>query len=181
MCEATAIVAAAVAIGTTAYQVDQAREQRKGAESLRRYRQEEEEAAARESMQIAAERINEDLQQTQEAAAAELEKSHRRAAAAASRATVIGGEMGAFGANHTALLREIYIQETQFNQAVSGSLRMAQEAAARDTQEARLGFHSRLVNARTLPTPQPNYVGYALQGIDTGFRLYPQIKGATDS
>ena len=117
------------------------------------------------------------LQQRQEqvAAAQRLQESTKRAREARATARVSAGEAGVSGLSVDALINDMTRQEADFRFATTQQQQMANTNRELQLRDAGLGFTNNMLRINR-PIEQPNYLGAALGGTQTGLSTYNALK-----
>ena len=117
------------------------------------------------------------IQQGQEevAAAQRVNESARKAREARSTARVSAGEAGVAGLSVDALINDLTREEAEFNFATQQQLQMSNVNRTMQLDQAGLGFTNNMLRINK-PIEQPNYLGAALGGAQTGLSTYSVTK-----
>jgi len=113
------------------------------------------------------------MQQQQEAVARsqKLQESARGAMEARSRATVAAGEAGVSGLSVNALLGDISRRQAEYEFSSLQQAQMTDVNRQLALQEAGIGFSRNMLRINQ-PISQPDYLGAAVQGVQTGLSNY---------
>ena len=170
MCEPTTIALAlgAAQAGTTV--IGQQQQAKTQAEAQRR-------ASAAERQRYLHEVSSMRMQQQQEqvAAAKQIQESIRKTREAKSTAFVAAGERGVSGISVSAVLREMDNQLARDKFNTAQQLQMNDVNRQLQLRDAGLGFTNNMLRINK-PIEQPNYLGAALSGAQTGLSTYSAIK-----
>ena len=117
------------------------------------------------------------IQQGQEqvAAAQKLSESARKAMEARATARVSAGEAGVAGLSVDALINDLTRKEAEYSFNVQEQTRMSDVNRQLQLRDAGLGFTNNMLRINK-PIEQPNYLGAALSGAQTGLSTYSSIK-----
>ena len=117
------------------------------------------------------------LQQGQEqvAAAQRIQESTRKAREARSTARVSAGEAGVAGLSVDALISDLTREEASYNFATQQQTQMNDVNRSLQLRDAGLGFTNNMLRINK-PIEQPNYLGAALGGAQTGLSTYSVTK-----
>ena len=117
------------------------------------------------------------LQQGQEqvAAAQRIQESTRKAREARSTARVSAGEAGVAGLSVDALINDLTREEASYNFATQQQTQMNDVNRSLRLRDAGLGFTNNMLRINK-PIEQPNYLGAALDGAQTGLSTYSVTK-----
>jgi len=117
------------------------------------------------------------LQQGQEqvAAAQRIQESTRKAREARSTARVSAGEAGVAGLSVDALINDLTREEASYNFATQQQTQMNDVNRSLQLRDAGLGFTNNMLRINK-PIEQPNYLGAALSGAQTGMSTYSTLK-----
>ena len=117
------------------------------------------------------------IQQGQEevAAAQRVNESARKAREARATARVSAGEAGVAGLSVDALINDLTREEAEFNFATQQQLQMSNVNRTMQLDQAGLGFTNNMLRINK-PIEQPNYLGAALGGAQTGLSTYSVTK-----
>ena len=117
------------------------------------------------------------LQQGQEqvAAAQRIQESTRKAREARSTARVSAGEAGVAGLSVDALINDLTREEASYNFATQQQTQMNDVNRSLQLRDAGLGFTNNMLRINK-PIEQPNYLGAALDGAQTGLSTYSVTK-----
>ena len=114
-------------------------------------------------------------QQEQVAAAQKLSESARKAMEARATARVSAGEAGVAGLSVDALINDLTRKEAEYSFNVQEQTRMSDVNRQLQLRDAGLGFTNNMLRINK-PIEQPNYLGAALSGAQTGLSTYSAIK-----
>ena len=117
------------------------------------------------------------IQQGQEqvAAAQKMSESARKAMEARATARVSAGEAGVAGLSVDALINDLTRQEAEYSFNVQKQAQMSDVNRQLQLRDAGLGFTNNMLRINK-PIEQPNYLGAALSGAQTGMSTYSAIK-----
>jgi Fe-S cluster assembly iron-binding protein IscA len=117
------------------------------------------------------------IQQGQEqiAAAQKMSESARKATEARSTARVSAGESGVAGLSVDALINDLTRQEAEYSFATQQQTQMNDANRQLQLRDAGLGFTNNMLRINK-PINQPNYIGAALSGAQTGLSTYSALK-----
>lgn len=117
------------------------------------------------------------IQQGQEqvAAAKRIQESTRKAREARATARVSAGEAGVAGLSVDALINDLTREEAEYSFATQQQLQMNDVGRQMQLQNAGLGFTNNMLRINR-PIEQPNYLGAALGGAQTGMSTYSALK-----
>ena len=117
------------------------------------------------------------IQQGQEevAAAQKVNESARKAREARSTARVSAGEAGVAGLSVDALINDLTREEAEYSFATQQQLQMNDVGRDMQLQNAGLGFTNNMLRINR-PIEQPDYLGAALSGAQTGMSTYSTLK-----
>jgi multidrug efflux pump subunit AcrA (membrane-fusion protein) len=117
------------------------------------------------------------IQQGQEqvAAAQRIQESTRKAREARSTARVSAGEAGVAGLSVDALINDLTREEASYNFATQQQTQMNDVNRTIQLDQAGLGFTNNMLRINR-PIEQPNYLGAALGGAQTGLSTYDVTK-----
>jgi hypothetical protein len=113
--------------------------------------------------------------QEQVAAAQRVNESARKAREARSTARVSAGEAGVAGLSVDALINDLTKQEAEFNFATQQQLQMNDVGRSMQLENAGLSFTNNMLRINK-PIEQPDYLGAALSGAQTGLSTYDVTK-----
>jgi len=113
--------------------------------------------------------------QEQVAAAQRVNESARKAREARATARVSAGEAGVAGLSVDALINDLTKQEAEFNFATQQQLQMNDVGRSMQLENAGLSFTNNMLRINK-PIEQPNYLGAALSGAQTGLSTYSTLK-----
>tara|TARA_B110000305_G_scaffold237531_1_gene301054 strand:+ start:522 stop:1037 length:516 start_codon:yes stop_codon:yes gene_type:complete len=113
--------------------------------------------------------------QEQVAAAQRISASARKAREARATARVSAGEAGVAGISVDALINDLTKQEAEFNFATQQQLQMNDVGREMQLKDAGLGFTNNTLRINK-PIEQPDYLGAALSGAQTGMSTYSTLK-----
>ncbi len=117
------------------------------------------------------------IQQGQEqvAAAQRLQESTKKAREARATARVSAGEAGVAGLSVDALINDLTRKEAEYNFNTQKQLQMSDVNRTLQLRDAGLGFTNNMLRINK-PIEQPNYLGAALSGAQTGLSTYSVTK-----
>jgi len=117
------------------------------------------------------------IQQGQEqvAAAQRLQESSKKAMEARATAKVSAGESGVAGLSVDALINDLTREEAQYNFNTQEQLEMSDVNRTLQLRDAGLGFTNNMLRINK-PIEQPNYLGAALSGVQTGLSANSALK-----
>ena len=117
------------------------------------------------------------VQQGQEevAAAQRIQESTRKAREARATARVSAGEAGVAGLSVDALINDLTREEANYNFATQQQLKMNDVGRSMQLENAGLGFTNNMLRINK-PIEQPDYLGAALSGAQTGMSTYSTLK-----
>ena len=117
------------------------------------------------------------IQQGQEqvAAAQRIQESTRKAREARSTARVSAGEAGVAGLSVDALINDLTREEASYNFATQQQTQMNDVNRTMQLDQAGLGFTNNMLRINR-PIEQPDYLGAALGGAQTGLSTYSTLK-----
>ena len=117
------------------------------------------------------------IQQGQEqvAAAQRLQESTKKAREARATARVSAGEAGVAGLSVDALINDLTRKEAEYNFNTQKQLQMSDVNRTLQLRDAGLGFTNNMLRINK-PIEQPNYLGAALDGAQTGLSTYSALK-----
>ena len=115
-------------------------------------------------------------QQQQEALARSqnLNESSRRAMEARATATTAAGEAGVSGLSVNALLGDLSRQQAEYEFSVQRQAQLTDVNRQLALREAGIGFSRNMLRINQ-PISQPDYLGSAVQGVQTGLSNYGVI------
>lgn len=113
--------------------------------------------------------------QEQVAAAQRIQESTRKAREARATAGVSAGEAGVAGLSVDALINDLTREEAEYSFATQQQLQMNDVGRDMQLQNAGLGFTNNMLRINR-PIEQPNYLGAALSGAQTGMSTYSVTK-----
>ena len=113
--------------------------------------------------------------QEQDAAAQRLQNSSKRAREARATARVSAGEAGVAGLSVDALINDLTREEANYNFATQQQLQMSDVNRTLQLGDAGLGFTNNMLRINK-PIEQPDYLGAALSGAQTGMSTYSTLK-----
>ena len=113
--------------------------------------------------------------QEQVAAAQKINVSARKAREARATARVSAGEAGVAGLSVDALINDLTKQEAEYNFATQQQLQMNDVGRTMQLENAGLGFSNNMLRINR-PIEQPDYLGAALSGAQTGMSTYSTLK-----
>jgi hypothetical protein len=117
------------------------------------------------------------VQQGQEevAAAQRIQESTRKAREARATARVSAGEAGVAGLSVDALINDLTREEANYRFATNQQLQMNDVNRTMQLDQAGLGFTNNMLRINR-PIEQPDYLGSALSGAQTGLSTYSVTK-----
>ena len=117
------------------------------------------------------------VQQRQEqiAAAQRIQESTRKAREARATARVSAGEAGVSGLSVDALINDLTREEASYRFATNKQTQMNDVNRTLQLRDAGLGFQNNLLRINR-PIEQPDYLGAALSGAQTGMSTYSTLK-----
>jgi len=117
------------------------------------------------------------VQQGQEevAAAQRVNESARKAREARATARVSAGEAGVAGLSVDALINDLTREEANYNFATQQQLQMNDVGRSMQLENAGLGFTNNMLRINK-PIEQPDYLGAAISGAQTGLSTYDVTK-----
>ena len=117
------------------------------------------------------------VQQGQEevAAAQRVNESARKAREARATARVSAGEAGVAGLSVDALINDLTREEAEYNFATQQQLQMNDVGRSMQLENAGLGFTNNMLRINK-PIEQPDYLGAAISGAQTGLSTYDVTK-----
>ena len=117
------------------------------------------------------------VQQGQEevAAAQRIQESTRKAREARATARVSAGEAGVAGLSVDALISDLTREEANYNFATQQQLQMSDVNRTLQLGDAGLGFTNNMLRINK-PIEQPDYLGAAISGAQTGLSTYDVTK-----
>ena len=117
------------------------------------------------------------IQQGQEqvAAAQRLQESTKKAREARATARVSAGEAGVAGLSVDALINDLTRKEAEYSFKTQKQLQMSDVNRTLQLRDAGLGFTNNMLRINK-PIEQPNYLGAALSGDQTGLSTYSVTK-----
>ena len=117
------------------------------------------------------------IQQGQEqvAAAQRLQESTKKAREARATARVSAGEAGVAGLSVDALINDLTRKEAEYNFNTQKQLQMSDVNRTMQLEQAGLGFTNNMLRINK-PIEQPNYLGAALSGAQTGLSTHSALK-----
>lgn len=113
--------------------------------------------------------------QEQVAAAQRINESAKKAREARATARVSAGEAGVAGLSVDALINDLTREEAEYSFATQQQLQMNDVGRSMQLQNAGLGFTNNMLRINR-PIEQPNYLGAALSGAQTGMSTYSALK-----
>ena len=113
--------------------------------------------------------------QEQVAAAQRIQASTKKAREARSTARVSAGEAGVAGLSVDALINDLTREEADYSFANTQQLQMNDVNRTLQLESAGLGFTNNMLRINK-PIEQPNYLGAALGGAQTGLSTYSALK-----
>lgn len=170
MCDPVTIAASMAVAQTATTVIGQQQMAKTQAEAQRR-------ASAAERQRYLHEVSSMRIQQGQEqvAAAQKLSESARKAMEARATARVSAGEAGVAGLSVDALINDLTRKEAEYSFNVQEQTRMSDVNRQLQLRDAGLGFTNNMLRINK-PIEQPNYLGAALSGAQTGLSTYSSIK-----
>ena len=117
------------------------------------------------------------IQQGQEqvAAAQKMSESARKAMEARATARVSAAESGVAGLSVDALINDLTRKEAEYSFNVQQQIQMSDVNRQLQLRDAGLGFTNNMLRINK-PIEQPNYLGAALSGAQTGLSTYSTLK-----
>jgi hypothetical protein len=117
------------------------------------------------------------IQQGQEqiASAQRVADSSRKAMEARATARVSSGEAGVAGLSVDALINDMTRKEAEFNARTQQQTQFSDVNRKLQLRDAGLGFSNNMLRINK-PIEQPNYLGAALSGAQTGLSTYSALK-----
>ena len=117
------------------------------------------------------------IQQGQEqvAAAQKINESARKAREARATARVSAGEAGVAGLSVDALINDLTKQEAEYSFATQQQLEMNDVGRTMQLENAGLSFTNNMLRINK-PIEQPDYLGAAISGAQTGMSTYSTLK-----
>jgi hypothetical protein len=117
------------------------------------------------------------IQQGQEqvAAAQKMSESARKATEARATARVSAGESGVAGLSVDALINDLTRKEAEYSFNVQQQTQMNDVNRQLQLRDSGIGFTNNLLRINK-PIDQPNYIGAALSGAQTGLSTYSALK-----
>lgn len=116
-------------------------------------------------------------QQEMVARAQRIQEANRKAMEARATATVSAGESGVSGLSVDALLGDLTRKEAEYTFSEQQQAAMTDVNRQIQLQEAGIGFSRNMLRINR-PIEQPDYLGSALGGIQTGLSNYSVMKNA---
>ncbi len=113
--------------------------------------------------------------QEQVAAAQRIQASTRKAREARATARVSAGEAGVAGLSVDALINDLTKQEAEYSFATQQQTQMNDVGRTMQLKDAGLGFTNNMLRINK-PIEQPDYLGAALSGAQTGMSTYSTLK-----
>ena len=113
--------------------------------------------------------------QEQVAAAQRINESAKKAREARATARVSAGESGVAGLSVDALINDLTREEAEYSFATQQQLQMNDVGRSMQLQNAGLGFTNNMLRINR-PIEQPDYLGAALSGAQTGMSTYSALK-----
>jgi len=113
--------------------------------------------------------------QEQVAAAQRINESAKKAREARATARVSAGEAGIAGLSVDALINDLTKQEAEYSFATQQQLQMNDVGRSMQLENAGLSFTNNMLRINK-PIEQPNYLGAALSGAQTGMSTYSTLK-----
>lgn len=170
MCEPTTIALAMGAAQAGATAIGQQQMAKTQAEAQRR-------ASAAERQRYLHEVSSMRIQQGQEqvASAQRMSESARKAMEARATARVSAGESGVAGLSVDALVNDLTRKEAEYSFNVQKQTRMSDVNRQLQLRDAGIGFTNNMLRINK-PIEQPNYLGAALSGAQTGLSTYSALK-----
>ncbi len=167
------IIAAGLGIASTAMQIQGQRQQAKAQAKAQKN------ASTAEQQRYLAEVSSMRVQQRQEqvAAAQRIQASTKKAREARATARVSAAEAGVAGLSVDALINDLTRQEAEHRSATTQQLEMNDVNRQMQLNDAGLGFTNTMLRINK-PIEQPDYLGAALSGAQTGMSTYSWAKDA---
>jgi len=167
----TALVSAAVGVAQTVSSIQGQRQQAEMQE------QAQANASVQERQRYLAEVSAMRTQQQQEmiARAQRIQEASKRGMEAKSRARVAAGESGVSGLSVDALMGDLTRQEAQYAFSEQQQAEMTDVNRQIQLQESGIGFNRNMLRINK-PIEQPDYLGSALGGIQSGLSTYSSLK-----
>ena len=171
MCEPVTLTALALGAASAGTQVMGQRQQAKTQAKVQKN------ASAAERQRYLQEVSSMRIQQGQEqvAAAQRIQESTRKAREARSTARVSAGEAGVAGLSVDALINDLTREEASYNFATQQQTQMNDVNRTMQLDQAGLGFTNNMLRINR-PIEQPDYLGAALSGAQTGMSTYSTLK-----
>ena len=113
--------------------------------------------------------------QEQVAAAQRINESAKKAREARATARVSAGEAGVAGLSVDALINDLTREEAEYSFATQQQTQMNDVGRQMQLQNAGLGFTNNMLRINR-PIEQPDYLGAALSGAQTGMSTYSTLK-----
>ena len=113
--------------------------------------------------------------QEQVAAAQRINESAKKAREARATARVSAGEAGVAGLSVDALINDLTREEAEYSFATQQQLQMNDVGRDMQLQNAGLGFTNNMLRINR-PIEQPDYLGAAISGAQTGMSTYSALK-----
>ena len=113
--------------------------------------------------------------QEQVAAAQRINESAKKAREARATARVSAGESGVAGLSVDALINDLTREEAEYSFATQQQTQMNDVGRQMQLQNAGLGFTNNMLRINR-PIEQPDYLGAALSGAQTGMSTYSTLK-----
>ena len=113
--------------------------------------------------------------QEQVAAAQRINESAKKAREARATARVSAGEAGVAGLSVDALINDLTREEAEYSFATQQQTQMNDVGRSMQLQNAGLGFTNNMLRINR-PIEQPDYLGAALSGAQTGMSTYSALK-----
>ena len=171
MCEPVTLTALALGAASAGAQVHGQRQQAKTQAKVQKN------ASAAERQRYLQEVSSMRIQQGQEevAAAQRVNESARKAREARATARVSAGEAGVAGLSVDALINDLTREEASYNFATQQQLQMSNVNRTMQLDQAGLGFTNNMLRINK-PIEQPDYLGAAISGAQTGMSTYSTLK-----
>ena len=173
MCDPVTLTALALGAAQAGAQVHGQRQQAKTQAKVQKN------ASIAERQRYLAEVSSMRVQQGQEqvAAAQRIQEATRKAREARSTARVSAGEAGVAGLSVDALINDLTREQAEHRFATTQQLEMNDVNRQMQLKDAGLGFTNNMLRINK-PIEQPNYLGAALSGAQTGMSTYSWAKDA---
>ena len=167
------LIPAALGVAQTASSIIGQRQQAQMQEQAQRTASQQE--RQRYIAEVSAMRTQE--QQEMVARAQRIQEASRKAMEARARATVSAGESGVSGLSINALLGDLTRKEAEYTFSEQQQAGMTSVGRQLQLQEAGIGFNRNMLRINR-PIEQPDYLGSAFGGIQTGLSNYSVMKNA---